>query len=79
MPNGREFQDFGEFKQAMLGQSDRLLKGFSEKMFVYAVGRGIESSDRTTIDGLVTTMKSNNNTIRSLVKAIVDTNAFRTK
>ena len=79
LPNGKEFQDFFEFKKAMLGQSDRFLRGFSEKMFVYALGRSIESSDRTTIDELVASMKSNNHTIRSLIKAIVDTIAFRTK
>lgn len=79
LPNGVSFTTVEEFRRALAGQSDRFLRGVAEKMLTYALGRIVESSDRTTIDGLVLHMKANGNTIQSLIAGIVLSDEFLTK
>ncbi|HIE95839.1 MAG TPA: DUF1592 domain-containing protein [Fuerstia sp.] len=79
LPNGTRFETIEEFRAALSSQSDRFLRGLSEKMFTYALGRIVEPADRTTIDGLVRQMKANGNTLQSLIEAIVLSDEFLTK
>ena len=64
---------------ALAAQSDRFLKGLAEKLFVYALGRTVEPTDAATIDQLVETTKSGGHSLRTLITAIVRTEAFQTK
>ncbi|PHR90425.1 MAG: hypothetical protein COA78_35370 [Blastopirellula sp.] len=79
LPNGIEFTNILEYRAALRAQSDRFLRGLCEKMFTYATGRIIEPTDQGTISELVTQMKSEGNTLTSLIEGIVLSNAFRTK
>ena len=79
LPNGRQFGNFLEYKAALAAQSDRFLKGLAEKLFVYALGRTVEPTDAATIDQLVETTKSGGHSLRTLITAIVRTEAFQTK
>ncbi|MEZ6122161.1 MAG: DUF1592 domain-containing protein [Planctomycetaceae bacterium] len=79
LPDGTEFKTIEAFRAALADQSDRFLRGFSEKMFTYALGRVVEPSDRSTVDQLVAAMKQNGHSLTSLVEAIVQTNEFLTK
>lgn len=78
-PNGRSFATFAEYRTGLTEQSDRFLRGFAEKMFVYALGRTVEPTDRGSIDALVGAMKAEGLTLRSLVKAMVRSEAFLMK
>ena len=78
-PNGRPYSDIDEFRVGLSEQGDRFLRGLSEKMFTYALGRGVEATDRGSIDQLVETMKENNYTLRSLIHGIVASEAFAKK
>jgi mono/diheme cytochrome c family protein len=79
LPSGREFKTVHEFKQALADQSDRFLTGLAGKMFVYAVGRTVEPTDRATLEKLVQAMKADGHSLRSLIKGVVTTEAFRSK
>lgn len=79
LPNGAEVETLDEFKAELRNQSDRFLRGVSEKMFVYALGRGVEPSDRATIEELITAMKADGETFRGLIKGIVGSDVFLTK
>ena len=79
LPDGTQYQNIEEFRSALRSQSDRFLRGLSEKMCTYALGRIVEPSDRTLIDNLVTQMKSNGNTLASLIEGIVLSDQFLTK
>ncbi len=48
-------------------------------MLTYALGRMLEPSDDATIQDLVHQMDENGHTMSSLIRAIVKTEAFRTK
>jgi len=79
LPNGTDFKNLREFKQALAHQGDRFVHGLAEKMFVYATGRMIEASDRAAIDLLAQTTASKGYTLRSLLKSIIGSQAFATK
>jgi hypothetical protein len=79
LPNGTHFENIEGFRSALRAQSDRFLRGLSEKMFTYAHGRIVESTDRATIDGFVHQMKTDGYTLQSLIEAIVLSDAFQSK
>ncbi len=79
LPNGREFADFEGFKGALLEQKERYLRGLTEKMLMYALGRSLEASDRPAIDAIVEGARRENDTIRSLITGVATSKPFRTK
>ncbi|MCH7725871.1 MAG: DUF1588 domain-containing protein, partial [Planctomycetes bacterium] len=79
LPNGSDFSTFDEFKAALKNQSDRFLRGLSEKMFIYALGRALDPTDRAIIDKSVENLKTSGNTLRSLIKTIATSEQFRSK
>ncbi len=78
-PNGRAYESVEEYRAGLVKQSDRFLRGLAEKLLTYALGRGVEATDRGTIDHLVSEMKAHELTLRSLIEAIVATETFATK
>jgi len=79
LPNGKPFAGPAEFKQLLVEQKDRFARGLAEKLATYALGRPIEAADRPTIDGLTAKMAASDHTLRSLMKAIVTSDAFLKK
>lgn len=75
-PNGHRFDSIEQFREGLVSQSDRFLRGIAEKMVTYAFGRGVEATDRGMIDGLVSEMKANNHTFRSLINGVVSSREF---
>jgi hypothetical protein len=56
---------------------DDFLACFSEKMMTYALGRGVEYSDRATLDGIIDQVKRGDNHFSGLIEAIVDSTPFQ--
>lgn len=79
LPNGRSFETFDEFRTALRDQGERFLRAVSEKLMIYALGRGIEPSDRVLVEELVTAMKRQGESPRSLLQAFVRSETFVTK
>ena len=79
LPNGTQYSSFGEFKRAIVAQSDRFERALAEKLLMYALGRTLEASDRSVILDLITNMQNNGHTLRSLLHGITKTEAFGSK
>ena len=79
LPDGRKFSGVEELQGLLLAEEQRFLRCLCEKMMVYALGRGIEFSDRAEIDRLVANMQREGYTLRGLIKDIVTGSAFGTK
>lgn len=79
LPSGRQFANFAEFKGALLEQKERYLRGLTEKMMTYALGRTLEASDRPAVESIVEQMKQSKFTVRTLVAGIATSHPFRTK
>lgn len=80
MPDGKtQFNDFLSMKKLLSTQRDSLLKGLTESMMTYALGRTVGFTDRDTVDEIVAKTKSDNYGLRSLVHHIILSKAFLAK
>jgi hypothetical protein len=79
LPNGKSFADYKEFKLRLVEQKDRFRRALAEKMFTYAAGRAPEAADRGTIDRCTGAMTAGPDTLHTLIKTIVASEAFQTK
>jgi mono/diheme cytochrome c family protein len=72
---GKEFNGARELK-ALLKTDKRFVRGFAEKMMIYALGRGLDYFDRCAVDEVVAKMSAQNNRFSALVSAIVGSDPF---
>ena len=79
MPDGRKIEGIEDLQAALLEQEDKFMRCLAEKLAVYALGRGMEYSDREWLDSLVENMKTNGKTLRSIIKNIVTSEQFKSK
>jgi hypothetical protein len=79
MPDGTKIIGVAGLQAAMLEQEDRFLKSLATHLTTYALGRELGLADQPLVDGTVAAMRENGTTVRSLVKAIVASDAFAAK
>jgi hypothetical protein len=82
LPSGRKFNNPQEFKQALLAEKERFVRGFVEKMLAYALGRPVGATDGSTVDDIIKTLETPDQDkyrLQSLIQAIVASQAFQTK
>lgn len=76
LPGGLAFDGPIELKEAMMQRQDEFVENLTKKMLTYAVGRGTEPFDRPTIKKIVQSVEDNGFRMRSLIEAIVLSDAF---
>ena len=79
MPDGTRINGVADLQQSMLAKEDLFLNCLAAKMKTYAYGRELGLADQPTVTTIVTEMKKNRYTLRSLVKSIVCSEPFATK
>jgi hypothetical protein len=78
LPSGREFKTVQEFKQALLSERERFVRGFVEKVLSYALGRPVGATDRGTVDAIIGQDREKVR-LQSLIQAVVASQPFQTK
>ncbi len=79
MPDGRVIDGVAGLQAAMLAEDDRFLESLARHLATYALSRELGLADRPLVAGAVETMKQDRPTLRTLIKAIVASDAFVTK
>ncbi|MBL8793180.1 MAG: DUF1592 domain-containing protein [Planctomycetia bacterium] len=79
LPTGQKFKDFKEFQKVLLSDIGKFYRAIVEHMMIYALGRGLDFADKTTIDQMVAQLKAGDSSMQSLVLAIVNSKQFQTK
>jgi hypothetical protein len=79
LPSGRAFHDLVEYKQALLAEKERFVRGFTQKLLTYALGRSVGATDRETVDAIVEQLERNDYRMQSLLQAVVASEPFRMK
>jgi Protein of unknown function (DUF1592)/Protein of unknown function (DUF1588)/Protein of unknown function (DUF1585)/Protein of unknown function (DUF1587)/Protein of unknown function (DUF1595)/Planctomycete cytochrome C len=85
LPSGREFKTVQEFKQALLLEKGRFVRGFTEKMLSYSLGRPVGATDHSTVDEIIKAIEPpdvadrDRYRMQALIQAIVASQAFQTK
>jgi hypothetical protein len=79
LPDGRGFQTVQEFKSALLAEKDKFVKGFTEKLLCYALGRPIGYGDHLAVDQIMAEGAKHEYRIQEIIQATVATEFFQTK
>ncbi len=79
MPDGTEINGVVGLQKAMLAKEDLFLGALSSKLLTYACGRELGLADQPTVKGAVADLKSNQYSLRSLLKFIVCSDPFSVK
>lgn len=76
-PNGKEFKTPAEMKSLLKENMPEFARCVAEKMLTYALGRGVESFDRLTVQDLVRQTAQHDYKMQSLILGIVHSVPFR--
>ncbi len=80
MPDGKtKFNNFLSMKKHLTTQRDSLLKGLTESMMTYALGRTVGFTDQDAVEAIVEKTRSEDYGLRSLVHNIILNKAFLAK
>ncbi len=75
---GEEFADVPTLKRILADQRrEDLYRCFSEKLLTFALGRGMEIYDATTIDQLTERLVKNKGSMRDLIQAVIESAPFQ--
>lgn len=75
--DGTKFTGPGDLKSIVLQRQNEFLRCLTEKLLIYATGRGLEYYDRPTVDRIVKALPSGEFKFSVLVTEIVKSDAFR--
>jgi hypothetical protein len=76
LPDGRTFTGASGLRGILKSQSDLFTRNLTEKMLTFALGRGMELSDRATVDAVNRKLTAGGNRLSTLATAIVESEAF---
>jgi hypothetical protein len=79
MPGGREFATVQDFKQALLSEKEAFVKGFTEKLLCYALGRPIGYADHLSVEEITAHAAKNGYRMQEILQATVASNFFQTQ
>lgn len=77
LPGGGSFRGPAELRQILKGKQQEFCRCLTEKMLTYAVGRGMQPSDRCGIDQIVETVAKDGNKFQSLILQVVKSDPFQ--
>ncbi len=77
LPNGQKFQGSSELKKILAGNQEAFAECLTEKLMIYALGRGLEGYDRAATKKIVTRLAQNGYRFSSLISGIVESVPFQ--
>jgi mono/diheme cytochrome c family protein len=79
LPDGTKFNGPGELRRVLLKHSDEFLTTMTEKLMIYALGRGLEASDVPAVRKIKRDAARHNYRFESLVQSVVTSVPFQMK
>jgi hypothetical protein len=79
LPDGRSFKDHEELRALLKADAKLFTEGLVEKMLIYALGRGLEQSDKKSVRTIAEKVAREDYRFSSLVLGIVQSEAFLTQ
>ncbi len=77
LPGGQTFKGPKELKQILVSKKDLFTRALTEKMLTYAIGRGLEYYDKSSVDKIGTALAKNDFRFSTLVVEITNSDPFR--
>lgn len=79
LADGSKFDGVAGLKKHLLSRQTEFTRGLAERLTVYACGRGLTSADRPGIEAAVKATVADGDKFQSLIRAVVNSPAFRTR
>lgn len=79
LADGRTFTGSRELLQHLDSEQEKVARHFASKLLTYALGRGLNRYDQCTIDAIVSQARADDYRVRAFVRAVVLSDAFRTR
>ena len=76
LPDGTPFSGVAGLRQALLSHAPEFLETITEKLLIYAVGRGLESYDRPTVRQIIRDSRGSDHGLASLIAGVVKSTPF---
>jgi len=76
-PSGTSFRGPEELKQVLKAQSGLFVRNIADKLLTYALGRGVEISDRAAVETIVQRVTADGHKFSTLVREIVHSPPFQ--
>ena len=77
LPGGQSFHGPAQLKAILKAQKTQFVRCLSEKMLTYALGRGLDFSDKRTVENIVNRVARQDYRFSALITAIVQSDPFR--
>jgi hypothetical protein len=77
LPGGASFQGPQELKRILRDQPDLFARNLTERMLTFALGRGLEPSDRSAVDSILGKLKADGYRSSTLVTEVVKSAPFQ--
>ena len=77
LPNGKAFQGSEQLKVILSGNRDAFAECLTEKLMIYALGRGLEDYDRRAVKQITTKLGANDYRFLTLISGIVNSVPFQ--
>src|SRR5438552_4393186 len=79
LPDGRPFQNVRELKKLLAQDEVPIARNLVRQLTIYATGAPVRFSDREQIETILDAAKDSHYGVRSIVRAIVQSELFRNK
>ncbi len=77
LPDGTSFKGIADLKQILKNRKEQFARCIAEKMLTFALGRGLEYYDKSTVDRIVSQLETNDYRSSVLITEIVKSDPFR--
>lgn len=77
LPDGRKIAGADDLKKILRAQKDRFARSMTDRLFTFALGRGLENSDNCFVDDIVHALKQQDYKFSVLVNEIVMSDPFQ--
>jgi hypothetical protein len=78
LPDGTKFNGAAGLRDLLLSQHrEEFISTFTEKLMIYALGRGLEPYDEPAVRAIVREAAKDNTTIPALIRAIIESPQFQ--
>ena len=77
LPGGQKFKGPDELKAILKEKKELFSRNLTERLLIYATGRGLDSYDRRSVDGILADLQKNDYRFHALITAIVQSDPFR--
>jgi hypothetical protein len=77
LPDGQRFQGVSGLRNILRAQGAMFTRNLSEQMLTFALGRGVEASDKANVERINERVMAGGNKMSELVLAIVESEPFQ--